>query len=87
MIIVGSSPSVHPLIAFECRETGKTAKSFEYGKCPETGKQQNLSVGPKSLPTGGHRTTLFGKSLETGKQQNLLVGPKSLPTGGHRTIF
>ena len=41
MIIVGSSPSVHPLIAFECRETGKAAKSFEYGKCPETGKQQN----------------------------------------------
>ena len=61
--------------------------TFEYGKCPETGKRQNLLVGPKSLPTGGHRTTLFGKCLETGKQQNLSVGPKSLPTGGHRTTF
>ena len=39
MIIVGSSPSIHPLIAFECLETGKTAKSFEYGKCLETAKE------------------------------------------------
>ena len=30
------------------------AQNDLFGKCPETGKQQNLLVGPKSWRTGGH---------------------------------
>ena len=37
----------------KCLETGEMTKSLEYGKCPETGKQQNpLTTESVCLETG-----------------------------------
>ena len=58
----------------------KTAKSFEYGKCLETGKQQNpLMVQTRSAQRAlndleyGRGVTENEKCLETGKRQNPLM--------------
>ena len=51
-----------PTAVQKCLETGKTAKSFEYGKC----------LGYTSHGYTSHETFEYGKCLETGKCQNPL---------------
>ena len=55
----------------KCGETGETAKSFEYGKCLETGERAKSLEHGKCLETG--ETT---KSVECGKCLETDLGPK-----------